>query len=432
MQLNLDLIYDKINRGIKESVESLQGCPHELIFDQGRRIVAKFLKDDAGAEERFTLMKFDSFDNFRFADQLICNRGKGKGLYLAGVNCDSSKENGFFLILKKISSTEFECVITEKISLSSDFRNIALYDNDHRVDPENLSYRELIELLVRIRQCTLETLLESMFPIMPHSHMKKFNKICDISGKIRDEYKDEDLYGLIEETISKDEFEHCMFTPTMLVVSDIPSMNRGWSKSYKFTIDFSDAVVPLDESQKRLIPAIESRIREVLIENTSRSLETRVINSLDLTDIAENISIHDPECDASIIAGIEDHDGDIEKIALTIIEEKNYGDVIFASSSGAEQWIYLQKFFEPGNQSSRYRFNLRYVAKIDGSHDYILHQDGHLMPINNLIEDIMIENRLSEDAYDSIRDEIFFKYDKRDVRVYDEIEFDIDFSDLFE
>lgn len=51
MQLDLNLIYDKINKGIKDSVESLQGSSQELIFDQSRRIVAEFLKDDAGAEE---------------------------------------------------------------------------------------------------------------------------------------------------------------------------------------------------------------------------------------------------------------------------------------------------------------------------------------------------------------------------------------------
>ena len=432
MQLNIDLIYDKINKGIKDSVESLQDCQQELIFDQGRRIVAEFLKDDAGAEEWFTLMKFDSFDNFRFADQLICNRGKGKGLYLAGVNCDSSKENGFFLILKKISSTEFECLITERISLTSNVSNLVLYDDDHRVDPEDLSYRDLIDLLVRIRECTLETLFESTFPILSHERMKKFNKICDISGKIRDEYKDENLYELIEQTISKDEFEHCMFTRTMFVNSNIPLMNRGWSKSYKFTIDFSDAVVTLDESQKRLIPAIESRIREFLIENTPKSIETRVINNLDLSEIAENIAINDSNCETGIISEIEDLDGDIEQIALAIIEEKNFGNIIFESSNGAQQWIYLQKLFNSDNQSSRYSFNLRYTSRVFGPRDYIIHEDGHLMWINNVIEDIMIENRLSEDSYDSIRDEIFYRYEERYVCVRDEIEFEIDFSDLFE
>lgn len=435
MQINLDLIYDKINKSIKDSVESLQGSSHELIFDQGRRIVAEFLKDNVGAEEWFTLMRFNSFgnfDDFSFADQLICHRGKGKGLYLAGVNCDSSKENGFFLILKKISSTEFECLITEKISLTSNVSNLVLYDDDHRVNLEDLSYRELIDLLVRIRGCTLETLFESTFPILWYSDTKKFNKICDSSGKIRDEYKDEDLYGLIEETISKDEFKHCMFTRTMFVVSDIPLMNRGWSKSYKFTIDFSDAVVLLDESQKRLIPVIESRIREVLIENTPKSIETRVINNLDLSEIAENVAINDASCETGIISEIEDRDGDIEKIALAIIEEKNFGDIIFESSYGAEQWIYLQKLFNSDNQSSRYSFNLRYTSRVFGPRDYIIHEDGHLMWMNNVIEDIMIKDQLSEDSYDSIRDEIFYRYEERYVCSRDEIEFEIDFSDLFE
>ena len=435
MQINLDLIQDRINQSIKESVESLQDYPLELRFDHSRGVLTEFLKDNSATERRFTLMNFDDRDNFRVAEHLICHRGKGKGLYLAGVNCDSSKENGFFLILKKISLTEFECLITEKISLTSDVSNLVLYDDDHRVDFKDLSYRELIDLIVRIRGCTLETLFESTFPILWNSQMKKFNKICDVSGRIRDEYKHEDLYELIEEAISKDEFERCMFTRTMFVVSDIPLMNRGWSKSYKFTIDFSDAIVPLDESQKRLIPVIESRIREALIENTPKCIETRVINNLDLTEIAENIAINDPRYSTSAFTEIEDRDGDLEKIALTIIEEKNHGDVIFYSSYGVRQWIYLRKFFESDNQSSRYRFNLRYSSSAGGGlQDPIIHRDGHLTYLDDVIEDIMAENGLSGDyTYRRISEDLFFEYGSKDLNVYEEtIELDIDFSDLFE
>ena len=433
MQLNLNLIFDRINQGIKESVESLQDYPKELIFDHGRKEIEMLIKDDYDTGKRFTLMNFDSFDNFRVADHLICRRGKGKGLYLAGVSYDSSKLNGFFLRLNKISSTELECIVEEKISLSSDFRNLVLYDDDHRVQLEDLSYRELIDLLVRIRQCTPETLLESMFPIMLHSRMKKFNKICDVSGKIRDEYKDEDIYELIENVMSREEFEHGMFTPGTIIESNLPLMNRGWTKLYKFTIDFSDAISSLNEDQKRLIPAIEARIREVLIENTPKCIETRVINNLDLTEIAENIAINDPRYAISAFTEIEDHDGDLEKIALAIIEEKNYDVVVFDSSLGARQWIYLRKFFESDNQSSCYRFNLRYASNIGGSSDPIVHRDGHLMYLDEVIKDIMIEKRLSGDyAYRRISEDLYFEYDQKYLNVYEEaIELEIDFSDLF-
>lgn len=207
MQINLNLIQDRINKGIKESVESLQDYPIELRFDHNRGVLTEFLKDDSYTREKFTLMNFDDRDNFRVAEHLICKRGKGKGLYLVGRSDDSSKSNGFFLRLNKISATEIECIVEEKISLTSDFRNLVLYDDDHRVQFEDFSYHELIDLLVKIRQCTPKTLLESMFPMMLHFDMMKFNKICDVSGKIKDEYKDENIYELIEKTMSRDEFE---------------------------------------------------------------------------------------------------------------------------------------------------------------------------------------------------------------------------------
>lgn len=435
MQINLDLIQDRINQGIKESVESLQDYPLELRFDHSRRVLTEFLKDDSYTREQFTLMNFDDRDNFRVAEYLICKRGKGKGLYLVGRSDDSSKSTGFFLRLNKISATEIECIVEEKISLSSDFRKLVLYDDDHKVQLEDFSYRELIDLLVKLRQCTLETLLESMFPMMPHFDMVRFNKICDVSGRIRDEYKDENIYELIEETMSRDEFERCMFTPKTLLDSGIPVMSRGWTKSYKFKIDISDATTSLNEDQKRLIPAIEARIREVLIENTPKCIETRVINNLDLTEIAENIAINDPRYSTSVFTEIEDHDGDLENIALAIIEEKNYDDVIFYSQHSVRQWVYLRKFFESDNQSSCYRFNLRYSSTAGGgSHDPIIHRDGHLMYLDDVIKDLMAENGLSGDyTYRRISEDLFFEYGSKFLNVYEElIELDIDFSDLFE
>ena len=201
-----------------------------------------------------------------------------------------------------------------------------------------------------------------------------------------------------------------MFTPKTLIDSDLPQITRGWTKSYKFKIDISDTTASLNEDQKRVIPAIESRIREVLIENTPKCIETRVINNLDLTEIAENIAINDPRYSTSVFTEIEDHDGDLEKIALAIIEEKNHGDVIFYSSYGAGQWIYLRKFFESDNQSSRYGFNLRYSSTAGGGlQDPILHKDGHLMYLDDAIKDIMAENGLIGDyTYRRISEDLFF------------------------
>ena len=116
MQINLDLIQNRINQGIKESVESLQDYPLELRFDHSRGVLTEFLKDDSHTREKFTLMNFDDRDNFQVADHLICRRRKGRGLYLVGRSDDSSKSTGFFLRLNKISTAEIECIVEEKKS----------------------------------------------------------------------------------------------------------------------------------------------------------------------------------------------------------------------------------------------------------------------------------------------------------------------------
>ena len=323
-------------------------------------------------------------------------------------------------------------MLKKKVSLSSKDSNLRLYEDDHVVNRKDLSYRELIDLMTRIRQCTPETLLESMFPRISDSRKVKFSKICNEDGKIKDEYKDEDIYDLFEKTISREDFDHNMFTLGILEDS-LPLMNRGWSKSYKFTIDISDAIMTLDESQKNAIPAIENRIREALIEKIPDSIETRVINRLDLSEIAENIAIRDARCEIGISAEIEDFDGDVEALAVKILEFRPRDNIIFGTSDGAKQIVSLRKSLNSGDRPDHYRLRLYYDVTIDGRDNHMICKDGHVMWLEDFIENAMIENQLSEGWYDMVRDEIFRTYHETSIYNWDSnIILELDFSDLFE
>lgn len=432
MQLNLSLIQDRINLGIKESVESLQDYPHELRLDDRRETIAEFFSKDSITEERLEIVDFNDLDHYKISDHLICKRGKGKGLYLAGIPYDSSRDTGFFLRLNKISATECECIVEEKVSLTSNDGTFRLYEDDHKIHVRDLSYRELIDLLSRIRQCAPENLMQSMFPIMLDSRKLKFSKIFNVNGEIKDEYKDENIYDLIEKNIPLEIFRDELTRPSLLA-DTVPLMNRGWSKSYKFTIDISDAIIILNESQKRSIPLIESRIREVLIEKIPRSVEIRVINNLDLSEIDENIAMHDARCELGLSTRIDDEDGDIETMSLRVLEERPRDNIIFGTSDGVKQVVQLLKAFNRSDRLDLCRFRLFYDTTIDGQDNYIIVTDGHLTWLDDVVEDTLKEHRLGEDWYDMVREEIFSRYQKTRIYKWDsEIEFDIDFSDLFE
>lgn len=65
----------------------------------------------------------------------------------------------------------------------------------------------------------------------------------------------------------------------------------------------------------------------------------------------------------------------------------------------------------------------------------MIYKDGHLMWLDDFIEDVMKENGLSEDQYESVREEIFETYQNTlSLSHWDVIgvRLDIDFSDLFE
>lgn len=435
MQLNVSLIYDRINQGIKESVESLKDYPKELELKGGRGGFARFIKDDSATEKRFELLDFNDYDHFRFSDHLIARRGKGKGVYLAGVSYHHSTETGFFLRFNKISATEIECIVEEKVALSAKDSNLHLYEDDHRVYTYSLSYRELVDLLVKIYQCTPNTLLQSMFPNLRDGSKSKFKEICNENGELKEEYKDENIYELLEKCMPLETFRDDMFTRRALVGGGVPIMNRGWSKSYKFTVDISDAFVHLNESQMKSIPAIEARIREVLNEKVPRSIERRVIDQLDLDAMAENIAARDPRCETSVYTRVKVEDGDLESIALAILEEKKCGDLILGTSDGVEQDVSLEKYIRSDGSKDRYRFELGFKARVSGTSNYMFYKDGHLMWLNDVIEEIMIENRLTEDSYDSIREELFSNYrNTLSICHWDVIgvRLSIDFSDLFE
>lgn len=435
MQLNINLIYDRINQGIKDTVESLQGFPRELALNDGREVFARFIKDDSATGTRFELLDFNNNDYYQFSNHLIAKRGKGRGFYLAGVSYHHSTETGFFLRFNKLSATEIECIVEEKVALSAKDSLMRLFEDDHRIYTGDLSYRELIDLLIKIYQCSPNTLLRSMFSNLSSEFRQRFNDVCDESGELEDEYKDQDIYELIQDRMTEKEFRDEMFGCGNLTKIGIPVMNRGWSKSYRFIVDISDAFVTLNESQTNAIPAIENRIREVLNEKVPRSVERRVIDQLNLDVMVENIAVRDPRCETVVYTRSKVEDGDLENVALAILEEKKSEDLIFGTSSGVEQSVALEKYIRSDGQQDRYAFELQFSAGVSGMSNYMFYKDGHLMWLDDFIEDVMRENNLSEDQYDSVREELFETYRHTlSICHWDVIgvSLDIDFSDLFE
>lgn len=435
MQLDINLIYSRINQGIKDTVESLQDFPRELALTDGREALAKFIKNNSATKGRYELLDFNDNDYYQFSNHLIARRGKGRGFYLAGVSYHHSTETGFFLRFNKISATEIECIVEEKVALSAKDSLMRLYENDNVIYTGDLSYRELIDLFIRIFQCTPNTLLRSMFPHISNEARLKFDDVCDESGEINDEYADQDIRELIESRITEEEFRDEMLGCRKLVEIGVPVMNRGWSKSYRFTIDISDAIVHLNESQMKLIPKIEDRIREVLNGKVPRSIERRVIDQLNLDTMAENIAARDPRCETSVYTRVKVEDGDLESIALAILEEKKCGDLILGTSDGVEQDISLEKYIRSDGSKDRYSFELGFDATVSGLSNHMIYKDGHLMWLDDFIEDVMRENNLDEDQYESVREEIFETYPEEIVISHWDVigvRLSIDFSDLFE
>lgn len=65
----------------------------------------------------------------------------------------------------------------------------------------------------------------------------------------------------------------------------------------------------------------------------------------------------------------------------------------------------------------------------------MIYKDGHLMQLDDFIEDVIRENNLNEDQYDLVREEIFETYPEEiAISHWDVIgvRLSIDFSDLFE
>lgn len=96
MQLNLNLIFDRINQGIKESVESLQDYPGGIMLNGGRNLIAEFFSKDSITEERINLIYFNDSDHYKISDHLISRRGKVKVSILQECLINLLKKMAFF------------------------------------------------------------------------------------------------------------------------------------------------------------------------------------------------------------------------------------------------------------------------------------------------------------------------------------------------
>ena len=153
--------------------------------------------------------------------------------------------------------------------------------------------------------------------------------------------------------------------------------------------------------------------------------------------MAENIAVRDPRCETGVFTNIEveGSDDDLENIALAILEGRKCEDIIFGTSDGIEQFVSLEKYLRSDGPKDSYRFELRFKSRVSGLSNYMFYKDGYLMYLDDFIEDVMKENGLSEDQYESVREEIFETYQNTlSLSHWDVIgvRLSIDFSDLFE
>ena len=119
-------------------------------------------------------------------------------------------------------------------------------------------------------------------------------------------------------------------------------------------------------------------------------------------------------------------------MAVKILEFRPRDNIIFGTSDGAKQIVSLRKSLNSGDRPDHYRLRLYYDVTIDGRNNHMICKDGHVMWLEDFIENAMIENQLSEGWYDMVRDKIFRTYHETSIYNWDNnIILEIDFSDLF-
>ena len=434
MKVDIDKLSRKIAEGLMESSEDLKSSGLDIVDElEDLSIVARMIEDPTMTEcnPRLIELSFSGYEEVY--DRIALAHFKRNDLFAIFEARDSEKRSEIVSKITQIDDSNIEVEVKEIFKVSSVKGYGKVYNNGERVDFRRLPSNEIIDWVCKITQCsTAGELIDGFNYMFLHSlfghHDEKEAKVVD-GYSIKEEFRNMDAHEFLEKYADLESVAWHLMPYLVAEKWPFDSIKRGWTNTYKFIVDFSDTIIPIDEDTLKRKAIVKDRIIAALKENCPFKVNFERFHSQVVENAYEMIALN-----------IKDSDLYMEFNQGQFDEESFINALAYSIGSDLESLIVdciLDIDLDVKN-SRRDSDNCEILCKILIKGKYlensVISVDDRHVPIDQYLEMLAEDRNLHlEENYDVLKEEVLESFKTEDrfwKNIY--IEFELDFSDLFE
>lgn len=428
MKIDINKFSDLLTEKIRSNVESLQDFKGELPQPSGIYHICTFVEDRDRSKIEAVLYncKWAHEDIY---DHVMMHRSPSKEIFCVNTSNIAESDNDFYITLERRSDTLFDCIVKEKFDMSKKNGVKRVYAHGERVLFDEMSHREFYSWMLKILQCSSNTLLETLKRKASCSMPQAFNDLFDENKNLKEEYKGRDSYELIMLTTEIEDLRRLVLYDLIEYSWPFHEISRGWTKEYKFQLDVTSAVKEENENDVRIKNLVKERLISSLTDACPVNINfDKFSEASPIENIAETIALR-------LKRDIYD-----QNISKDNVEEEMIYEVL--DHFLGERYIYRSgeenmKIFVSSNPvdgpRDEYLIKCRISLEVYGT-TYVVRDETGRCTLDQMIDYLMYdEDRDDEEMRMRYREELFSQYGETDY-LYKSIDFKVklDVSDLFQ
>ena len=270
MKIDRRQLTEKLAAGLIEASDSLRSSGIDILNQfSGAGEIALMIENPAETSVEVGFLDCTTA-NDNLYDAVILERFKRNDLFAIFAATQDDKSSSFQARVTQLDDSNIEVEVKEIFNVSTVQGYGKVYNHSERVNFKQMQSRELVDWICKIAQCSVEDLFDTLSAKdLRKLFFRNFRQFLDDNGRLKDEYRDVDTYELIEKNVDLINLRLSFMPDFVFEHLSFDSIKRGWTKTYKFQVDFSDTIIQLDEEslkrkeivKARLISALKDRCR---------------------------------------------------------------------------------------------------------------------------------------------------------------------------
>lgn len=430
MKINPDKLFEKLAIGLKESSDSLRNIPINLVDRINRDDHIVKMIEDLNDHVAYQRLLDCTFKNEDIYDHVFRQNLAQEGLVAISASTDVYKISSFNAKITKMDNDRLHVEITELFSVSKVKGLGKIYNDGERVDFTSMQPRQIIDWICRILQCSSDDLIDRLDKKdLKNLFNSDYSKYFEKDGLLRNEFRELDTYEFLESNLDFDAVAKDFMPMIISKYWQFDTVKRGWTHNYEYEVDYSDAIVHLDENQLSIKEKVRDRIYSALKESFPFKINFSAIET--------------PLVDAAF-----------EMIVLRLRDTNTYQDITI--SADEESFINSLEYFEQielvdyikdykmpitlsicssQEETDRYKVFCHVMVYADFFEGSVVYTGEELksVPTESYMRLLADSRNLDfEENYDSLKEEVLETcHDSRFLHQTFRSELEIDFEDLY-